>query len=105
MIKLIPVFEQKGYIAGIDDGIVTVANKPASRKIYVLDSMTLQQLQTAISLPNGHYLIVGLDPNKQYLIICRDHNREYEPAVWDYVKPATDLTLAEQKVLWQQMQC
>lgn len=97
-------YENKGYIAGSSDGIVTVNGQPASRKIYVLDPVLMTWIQTAKSLPNGHYLIQNLDPNKQYLIMVRDYNREYEPAVWDYVTPATDLTIAQQQELWQSWQ-
>ncbi len=93
-----------GYIAGAGEGIVSVGGKPASRKIYVFDPVLMTWVQTAKSLPNGRYLIQNLDPNKQYLIIARDHNKEYEPAVWDYVTPATDLTIQQQQELWQSWQ-
>ena len=101
-----PLFKvaNKGYIAGAGDGIVLVNGQPASRKIYVFDPVLMTWIQTAKSLPNGHYLIQNLDPNKQYLIMVRDYNREYEPAVWDYVTPATDLTIAQQQELWQSWQ-
>lgn len=93
-----------GYIAGTGDGIVSVGGVPASRKIYVFDSVLMTWVQTAKSLPNGHYLIQNLDPNKQYLIMARDYNREYEPAVFDYVTPATDLTVQQQQELWESWQ-
>lgn len=104
MIGLYPVFQHQGYIAGTADGIVTVSSKPTSRMIYVFDAQTLNWIKTAKSLDNGHYLIMGLDPNKHYLIMCRDYNRDYEPCVYDYVKPATDLTIAEQVELWNSWQ-
>ncbi len=101
-----PLFKvvNKGYIAGKGDGIVSVGGAPASRKIYIFDTVLMLWVQTAKSLPNGHYLIQNLDPSKQYLIIARDYNKEYEPAVWDYVTPSTDLTLQQQQELWQSWQ-
>ena len=55
------------------------------------------------SLPNGQYLLRGLNPAKRYLIMARDYQGEYEPYCYDHVAPATDLTLDEQQALWQQM--
>lgn len=103
---LIKIYQiaKPGYIAGTGDGIVSVGGLPASRKIYVFDPLTLTLLVIAKSLPNGHYLLNNLDPNQKYLIMVRDYNKEYEPAVWDYVTPATDLTIAEQQQLWDSLQ-
>lgn len=88
------------YIAGSGDGIVTVAGKPASRKIWLLDAQTLAIKQVVTSLKNGHYLFMGLDPAKRYLVMVRDYKKEFEPFVWDYVAPADDLTIDEQQALW-----
>ena len=98
-----------GYIAGSGDGIVTVAGKPASRDIWLLNAQTMAVEQIITSLKNGHYIFTGLDANKQYLVMVRDLRpngieRRYEPFVWDYVKPANDLTIAEQQALWQSWQ-
>lgn len=93
-----------GYIAGSGDGIVTVQGKPASRKIWLLDTQTLAIIQDVISLANGHYLFIGLDPAKEYMVMARDYKKEFEPFCWDYVKPADDLTIAEQQALWQSWQ-
>lgn len=93
-----------GYIAGSGDGIVTVQGKPAPRKIWLLDAVTLAIVQVATSLPNGHYLFMGLDPAKRYLVMARDYKKEFEPMAWDDVKPADDLTIAEQQALWQSWQ-
>lgn len=93
-----------GYIAGTSDGIVTVVGKPASRKIWLLDAATMAVEQVVTSLKNGHYMFLGLDPAKKYLVMVRDYKREHEPFVWDYVKPADDLTIDEQMALqasWQ----
>lgn len=92
--------EYNGYIAGASDGIVTVQGKPASRKIWLLDAKTMVAEQVVTSLRNGHYLFLGLDPAKEYLVMVRDYKRELEPFAWDYVKPADDLTVAEQQALW-----
>lgn len=93
-----------GYIAGSGDGIVTVQGKPAGRKIWLLDAKTMLVEQVITSLKNGHYLFLGLDPAKEYLVMVRDYKKELEPFAWDYVKPADDLTVAEQQALWQTWQ-
>lgn len=93
-----------GYIAGSADGIVTVQGKPASRKIWIMDAKTMAVERIVTSLKNGRYLFVGLDPTKEYLVMARDYKKEYEPFVWDYVKPADDLTIDEQQALWQSWQ-
>ena len=94
----------KQYIAGSGDGIVTVRGAPAARKIWLLNAVTLSVERTTVSLANGHYIFMGLDPNKEYLVMVRDYKRELEPFAWDYVKPAEDLTVIEQKAMWQSWQ-
>lgn len=93
-----------GYIAGTADGIVTVNSVAAKRDIILFDAKDLSIVQHSQSFANGHYLLNGLDATKQYLIMARDYNKEYEPAAWDYVTPATDLTIAEQQALWENWQ-
>lgn len=93
-----------GYIAGTADGIVTVNGVAAQRDIIVLNAQDLSVVQRSQSLSNGHYLLNGLDPNQKYMVMARDYNKEYEPAVFDYVTPATDLTIAQQQELWQSWQ-
>lgn len=93
-----------GYIAGTADGVVTVNNIVSKRDIIALDAIDLSIVQRSQSFSNGHYLINWLDPSKKYMIMARDYNREYEPAVWDYVTPATDLTIQQQQELWQSWQ-
>lgn len=93
-----------GYIAGSGDGIVTVAGKPSARKIWLLDANTMAVEQVVTSLKNGHYLLLGLNATKEYLVMARDYKKEFEPFAWDFVKPATDLTIAEQQALWQTWQ-
>lgn len=93
-----------GYIAGIGDGILTAKGAPTSRNIHLFDATTMQQAGRNQSLKNGHYLFLGLDPSKEYLVMARDFKRELEPFAWDFVKPATDLTLIEQSALWQTWQ-
>ncbi|OPH38417.1 hypothetical protein [Moraxella equi] len=97
-----------GYIAGDNDGIVTVGGVPARREI-VLFNMELTPIARYYSLDNGHYLIPNLNPNEQYLIMARDLPpsdgiERYEPAVWDYVTPKDDKTIDEQMELWQSWQ-
>ena len=103
------VFVPQPYIAGTGDGIVTVAGQPASRHVFLLDASSLTYLRHTVSLSNGHYIFNGLDSNRQYMVMCRDlppngGEQRYEPFCWDYVIPATDLTIAEQQALWQSWQ-
>lgn len=93
-----------GYIAGTGDGIVTVLGKPASRRIWLLNASSMTVEQVVTSLNNGRYLFMGLDPAKEYLVMARDYKKEFEPFAWDYVKPADDLTIAEQQALWASWQ-
>lgn len=93
-----------GYIAGSGDGIVTVQGKPSSRHIYLLDAVTMQLLRCNQSLPNGHYIFIGLDRAQRYLVMVRDYKKEFEPFAWDYVAPANDMTITEQQALWQTWQ-
>lgn len=102
-------YQNHGYIAGTQDGIVTVGGVPASRQVVVFDIKTLTWLQTTVSTKDGNYLIMGLNPNEQYLIMARDLPptdgvERYEPAVWDYVTPMSDKTIDEQMELWQSWQ-
>ena len=97
-------FKNVGYVSGSGNGIVTVQGKPASRKIWLLDAQSLAVEQIITSLKNGPYIFLGLDPAREYLVMVRDYKKEYEPFVWDYVKPADDLTIAEQQALWQSWQ-
>ncbi|WLG12762.1 hypothetical protein Q6344_09095 [Psychrobacter cibarius] len=93
-----------GYIAGSGDGIVTVAGKPASRKIWLLNAQTMAVEQVITSLKNGHYMFLGLNAASRYLVIVRDYKKEFEPFAWDEVPPANDLTIIEQQALratWQ----
>lgn len=105
---LLPIFVSvnlpQPYIAGSGDGIVTVNGVPASRHIFLFDAISMELLRRTASLANGHYIFNGLDSTKQYIMICRDHNKEYEPVAWDYVTPATDLTIEQQQELWQSWQ-
>lgn len=93
-----------GYIAGTADGIVTVNAVAAQRDVVVLNAQDLSVVQKSQSFANGRYLLNNLDPSKQYLVMARDYNKEYEPAVFDYVTPATDLTIQQQQELWQSWQ-
>ena len=95
---------RSGYIAGSGDGIVTVQGKPAKRDIWLLNAKSMAVEQVITSLTNGHYIFTNLNPSQRYLVIARDYKKEYEPFVWDYVKPADDLTIAEQQAQWASWQ-
>lgn len=93
-----------GYIAGTGDGIVTALGVPSSRNVWLLNATTMVVEQVTTSLQNGHYIFLGVDVGKKYLVLVRDYKKELEPFAWDYVKPADDLTIAEQQALWQTWQ-
>lgn len=93
-----------GYIAGTGDGVVTVNGVAAIREIILFNALDLSVIHRSQSFNNGHYLLNGLDPSKKYLVMARDYNKEYEPAVFDYVTPATDLTVQQQQELWASWQ-
>ena len=95
-----------GYIAGTGSGIVTLNNVPARCEVLCMpsDSKDYRWTSRTVSTSKGNYLFDELDPNKSYMVLARDPNKQYEPAVWDYVTPATDLTIAEQQELWQSWQ-
>lgn len=87
------------YIAGTGTGIVTALGKPASRQIFLIDAKTMIVLQSTWSKADGRYIFIHLDANKEYIVMARDYKRKLEPFVWDYVKPANDLTLANQQAM------
>lgn len=92
--------DHRGYMAGTEDGIVTVGGSAGIGNIYVFNAETLLLQQQTRSLPNGHYLVPYLNPARRYLIMGRHPQRQYEPICYDDLKPATALTLAEQAQLW-----
>lgn len=92
-----------GYVAGTGAGIASIDGQGIAAPVIAFDCISLQVAQSAWSLDNGHYLLRGLNPEREYLILARDPSRNYEPVVYDYLKPANDLTHAEQEALWQQM--
>lgn len=89
------------YIAGSGDGIVTVLSKPDSREVFLLDAKTLAVIQKKWSLKNGRYVFLGLQADQEYMVMVRDYKKELEPAVWDYVVAADDLTLDKLRVILQ----
>lgn len=93
-----------GYIAGTADGIVTVAGQPARRRVFLLDANTFKVVADTWSLKNGHYMLPELNADKRYIVFARDYLRQYEPVTYDYVEPATDLTIKQQNELWQSWQ-
>lgn len=104
IIGIIPIYDKTGYIAGFDDGIVTVNSVPAVREITVMRATDLHIVQRTQSLANGHYLIPSLDPKQEYLVMVRDYKKEYEPICWDYVVPMMDKTVDELMEIWASWQ-
>ena len=93
-----------GYIAGTGDGVVTLDGIPARRLILLYEILSREKLvlvRRTFSLSNGHYMFKRLDASKKYLVMVRDFKKQFEPCAWDYVTPATDLTIDEQQALWQ----
>lgn len=95
-----------GYIAGIGDGIVTVAGRADAREVLLMDAnaQDYKFIARIWSLQSGHYMFTDLEPDKQYLVMARDYQKQYEPFAFDYVTPATDLTPDEQQELRQSWQ-
>lgn len=100
LVSMYSTADGSAYIAGANDGIVTVGGSPASRRIWLLDAKSMAVEQVVKSLNNGHYIFLGLNPDKEYLVMVRDYKRELEPFAWDYVKPLDDITLDAQQALW-----
>lgn len=95
-----------GYIAGSGDGIVTVGGVPSRRELILFDVSNYHVVERQASLENGHYIFIGLNPNRRYLLMARDlepsgEEPRYEPFCWDYLVPATDLSVAQQRSLLQ----
>lgn len=98
---------KEGYIAGIGDGIVTVNAMAARREVLLMDANAKDYkiIGRVWSQASGHYMFNNLDPDKEYLVMARDYKKQFEPFAYDYVPPATDLTIDEQRALrdsWQQ---
>ena len=98
---------KQGYIAGAGDGIVTVNAKAARREVLLMDANAKDYkiIGRVWSQASGHYMFNNLDPDKEYLVMARDYKKQFEPFAYDYVPPATDLTIDEQRTLrdsWQQ---
>lgn len=92
-----------GYIAGMGGGIASLHGKGVRRYITVFDVATLAVVQQVLSHPSGRYLIANLDPNKRYLVMLRPLVSDgvgVAPCVWDNVKPESNLSFDEQKMIW-----
>lgn len=108
---IIPVFnagQGDGYIAGTGTGIATINGVPSRVKISIFTNRA-KLIRTEYSLPNGHYMISGLNPNEEYLIVARGIKTNADvdvekPHAWDYIKPATDLTPVQQRALYNSWQ-
>jgi hypothetical protein len=96
--------DHKGYFAGRDDGIVTVAGQGAVGNLYVFDARTMLLVQRARSLASGHYLVPYLDPTRRYVLMARHPQGHYEPVCYDQLRPANNLTITEQREVWRAWQ-
>lgn len=75
------------YIAGEDSGIVTIAGKPAARRILLIDKATLRIVDDVWSNADGTYRLDGLDENRCFIVLALDDQTDYEPVAWDDVQP------------------
>lgn len=81
------MFAGRGYIAGEEAGIVSVAGQPAQRQILLFDRQSMQLVRSTWSDSAGHYRLPKLDPTRLYLIMALDHKGQYEPVAYDGVQP------------------
>lgn len=58
------LIQNKGYVAGTGDGIVTIDGKPAIRAVYALNSR-LEVVARTTSTATGQYLLHNLDPKQK----------------------------------------
>ena len=78
----------KGYIGGdLPTGIVTVRDKPARRRVVLLDRNSLKCVATQWSNADGSYGFHALDENRDFILFALDHLKEYEPPAYDWVRP------------------
>ena len=94
----------RGYFAGQDDGIVTVAGQGAVGNLYVFASHTMLLVQRARSLASGHYLVPYLDPTRRYVLMARHPQGHYELVCYDQLRPANNLSITEQREVWRAWQ-
>ena len=70
LIGMYSTADGSAYIAGANDGIVTVRGSPASRRIWLLNAKSMAVEQVVKSLNNGHYIFLGLNPDKDIWLWC-----------------------------------
>ncbi len=106
MIKkhLVGHYQNQAFFAGAEDGIATLDNQPVSRDIVVFNAKTLAVVWRGASLKNGRYMVQGLEQDVEYILMIRDYKKDKEAFCYDYIKPSTELTVAEQVQLWQSWQ-
>ena len=80
-------FGCSGFIAGQDDGIVSVSGKPASRQVFALEQKTLRIVRSTWSDEDGHYCLPNLDGNTPFIVMALDFKGQYEPVCYDQVMP------------------
>ncbi|MCP1659349.1 hypothetical protein [Neisseria perflava] len=77
----------EGYIAGENEGIVTVGGEPAERRIFLLDRKKMSCVRDVWSGEDGAYVFERLNPAVEFLMVAIDHKKQYEPVAYDFVKP------------------
>lgn len=80
----------RGYIAGEDEGIVTVGGKPSSRRIYLFARSNMECISDTWSKNDGSYRFDHLSESEEYLMVAVDHKKQYEPVCYDFIKPFLD---------------
>ena len=92
---------------GATSRVRTTASSPsqgAVGNLYVFDARTMLLVQRARSLASGHYLVPYLDPTRRYVLMARHPQGHYEPVCYDQLRPANNLSIAEQREVWRAWQ-
>lgn len=90
------------YFAGMGEGILTVAGKPARREIWLIALKNYRLIRRCWSEQDGSYFFAYLDPRQKYMLLARDYTAQYAPFAWDHLLPATEMSAREQKQHLQQ---
>lgn len=84
------LFSGKGYFTGTGDGIVTVDEQPARRRILVFDEQTMRCVRDVYSRDDGTYRVDNLDETRKYMLIGYDNHGKYHPDAWSGMIPKTE---------------
>jgi hypothetical protein len=80
----------RAFIAGTGKGLVTVAGRPAGRRIFVYEQVTMRFARTIRSQDDGSYRIDGLSPEMEYLVVAIDDKRIFNAVVRSHVLPVME---------------